>query len=566
MQRQPEIESSLAPPPPFLLIAAFIIVYALIFGGVALVTFMQNGQRPVTLIPVALWGALAFAILTLLGALLLRNSLPRRLFLWLLIVYLVFGAAGAFAGISVYRTALEPRYQEAINTMMPFMRQFLPPTPEGGMIPTSAATSAISPADLLSMPILAVTATPMSDPNAITPTLGTDSDTGAQSMSGVAVADAAGLDANAALLTMTPSATFTATPTPILPTATSIPPTDAPIPTLQPTIPPTEIVPTLIATPRAIERPSSARMYGFRHIQQTWNNCGPANITMALSFYGWQDTQETAAAFLKPIAEDKNVTPAEMVNFVNTQSQVRALTRIGGDMEMLKDFIAANFPVIVETSYQFEGYDWIGHYQTVVGYDDAARGFYVYDSYLGTGANGEGILEPYDRFDRVWQNFNRTFIVLYEPDREDLVAQLLGTRVDLTAAAENALAVAQAEARANPNDAFAWFNMGSSLVELGQYERAAAAYDNAIRLEIPFRITWYQFGIFEAYFNVGRYQEVLVLVENNLTNRANIEETYYWQGRVYRAQGDIAGANAAFNRALAINPRYVAAIDALAGA
>ncbi|MDZ4762956.1 MAG: C39 family peptidase [Chloroflexota bacterium] len=554
MQRQPEIENTLTPPPRILFIAAFIIVYALILAGIALITFIQNGNRPLTLIPVALWGAGVFAILTLLGALVFRGSLPRRLFIWLLIIYLIFGVAGAFAGITVYRTALEPRYQEAINTMMPFMRSFLPPTPEGGMMPTSAATSAISPEDLLSMPLLAVTATPQGDANnaTITPNLPPTADAG---VSGVGVVSATDT---------------TDVPPTDLPTATTVPPTatDALIATLAPTNPPTlapaAVMPTQAATAQAVVLPASARMYGFTHVQQLWNNCGPANITMALSFFGWSDSQETAANFLKPVAEDKNVTPAEMVNFVNTQSQIKAITRIGGDMDMLKAFIAANIPVIVETSYQFEGYDWIGHYQTVVGYDDAARSFYVYDSYIGTGANGAGIPEPYDRFDRVWQNFNRTFIALYEPDREGLIAQILGGRADLTSAAENALTVAQAEARANPNDAFAWFNMGSSLVELGQYERAAAAYDNANRAQIPFRITWYQFGIFEAYFNAGRYQEVLVLVENNVTNRANVEETYYWQGRVYQAQGDRASANAAFNQALSMNPRYTAAANALA--
>jgi hypothetical protein len=77
-------------------------------------------------------------------------------------------------------------------------------------------------------------------------------------------------------------------------------------------------------------------------------------------------------------------------------------------------------------------------------------------------------------------------------------------------------------------------------------------------------MTWYQFGPFEAYYNVGRYDDVVALVNVNLTNGAEyVEETYFWQGRVLEAQGDVAGARTAFNRALQHNYRYEAARSAL---
>ncbi len=540
MQRPSEFEPGIAPPPRILLIAAFIVLYVILLMGAALITWLTNERRLIAIVPVALIGAGIFIVLSLLGALLFRRGLPRLFFLWLLFAYIVLGTAGAVGGVALYRTMLPPRYQEELGTLLPFMRGFLPPTPEGGIIPTAAATSPISAESLLNLPLLTVTATPNDEP------AGSASESTAEtridSPPAVAVA------------TETPTDLPTDTPQPS-PTPTT-PPTDAP--------PPMETLPTLAATPRAIDRPPAARMYGFTHVQQTWNNCGPANITMALSFYGWRQPQTFAQQWLKPDTEDKNVTPAEMVNFVNTQTQVKAITRIGGDMELLKDFIAANIPVIVETSYQFEGYDWIGHYQTVVGYDDTARMFYVYDSYLGSGENGAGIPEPYDRFDRVWQNFNRAFIAIYEPQREALVAQILGHLTDVTSAAEHALRVAQGEARANPTDAFAWFNMGSSLVELGRYEEAAAAYDRATLAGLPFRITWYQFGSFKAYYEVGRYQDVLALVNTNLTNGAQyVEETHYWQGRVFAAQGRTSEAAASFRRALSHNPRFEAARAAL---
>jgi len=30
---------------------------------------------------------------------------------------------------------------------------------------------------------------------------------------------------------------------------------------------------------------------GIIHHFQTWNNCGPANLAMALSFWGWEGNQ-----------------------------------------------------------------------------------------------------------------------------------------------------------------------------------------------------------------------------------------------------------------------------------
>lgn len=544
MQRPSEFESGIAPPPRILLIAALIVLYVILLMGAALITWLTNDRRLIAVVPVALIGAGLFVALSLLGALIFRRGLPRLFFLWLLFAYVVLGTAGAVGGVALYRTVLPPRYQEELGTLLPFIRGFLPPTPEGGIIPTAAATSPISADSLLNMPLLAVTATPNDEPAAGSPE--STAETRIESSPVVAVS------------TETPTPLPSDTPQPSA-TPTSQP-TDAPLPTVEPT----EVLPTLAATSRAIDRPPAARMYGFTHVQQTWNNCGPANVTMALSFYGWRQPQTFAQQWLKPDTEDKNVTPAEIVNFVNTQTQVKAITRIGGDMELLKDFIAANIPVIVETSYQFEGYDWIGHYQTVVGYDDTARIFYVYDSYLGPGENGAGLPEPYDRFDRVWQNFNRAFIAIYEPNREALVAQILGHRADVTAAAEHALLIAQGEARANPTDAFAWFNMGSSLVELSRYEEAAAAFDRATVAGLPFRITWYQFGSFKAYYEVGRYQDVLALVNTNLTNGAQyVEETHYWQGRVFAAQGRSSEAAASFRRALSHNPRFEAARAAL---
>ena len=108
--------------------------------------------------------------------------------------------------------------------------------------------------------------------------------------------------------------------------------------------------------------------------------------------------------------------------------------------------------------------------------------------------------------------------------------------------------------------------MGTALTRLGRYEEAAVAYDQARREgALPWRMTWYQFGPFEAYYHSGRLDDVLALVRVNMANGARyVEETWYWQGRVLQQRGDVAGARGAYTQSLNLNRFYSAAREALA--
>jgi len=310
--------------------------------------------------------------------------------------------------------------------------------------------------------------------------------------------------------------------------------------------------------------PAAERIVGFRHEQQDWNNCGPATLTMALSYFGWTRDQQYARGFLRPNREDKNVSPEEMADFVNTRTQVRAVVRMGGSLDVLKALIANSFPVIVERGIMFEAYDWVGHYQLLVAYDDTQRSFYAFDSFLGTGPAQLGVPVTYQDLDEGWRAFNRTFLVVYNPADEAFLQAVLGELYDPRSAAQAAFEKAQAEAQVNRQDGFAWFNMGTSLVALGEYEQAARAFDLARQLELPWRMLWYQFGPFEAYYNTRRYDDVMSLAQTNLNSASELEESYYWRGRVYEAQGNRAQAIAEYNRALSYNGNFVAAREAAA--
>lgn len=517
-------------PPRFLF--WLVIGLFVLFGISALVGFFmyRSEGRLVSLVPLALMVLVLIPIYTFILAIVFRASLPRLFAVWVLLFFVAIGAIGGIIGVNYYRDQLPPRYQTELITPLPFLRNFLPPTPVGGALPTIAATP---------------------DAAAIEQLLGGGAATAASEPDPTATATVA------ASSTPTQAATQTTAPTAVAVVPTAAPPT--PLPTQAPAA---EVAQVSISEPMP---PSSAFNGGFVYSRQGWNNCGPANVVMALSYYGWQGTQEEAAAYLKPEREDKNVSPGELVRYVNEETQVRGITRMGGNLNMLKWFVSAGFPVIVEVGGPiYEGYDWIGHYRTIVGYDDLAGVFLVYDSWLGAGDDGSGVAVPYAELDLTWQAFNRVFVVVYEPAREGEVQRLLSELVDVERSAEIALETARNEVRANPQDTFAWNNIGVSLTRLGRYEEAALAFDEARRFNLPFRLLWYQFSSFEAYFNVGRYTDVMAQVNSNLnTGGEFVEETHYWMGRVLQAQGDIVGARRAFERALAQNSRFVAAQEAL---
>ncbi len=445
---------------------------------------------------------------------------PPRFLLYAALIILALMLITPLAGIYVFREVLRPSQQQRVIGMIAFMEVFLPPRPApGDTLPTvvPGRGSGTSPEDLLGL----------------------------------------------SLATLMPETDISPT---IMPTATDIPftPSQTPIPSptvVQTAATVTAPIPTDVAN-SVSNVPVSGRMYGFRHEQQTWNNCGPATVTIALSYYGWEGDQAYAKRVMRPDREDKNVTPDEMVAFVNEQTGVRALWRRGGTSDLLRLLIANDFPVIIGTGYMPEGYDWLGHYQTVVGFE--GNTFYLYDSFIGTGENGEGYARSEDDVDRDWRHFNRRFIVLFPPDREALLLRLLGDRSDANQAAELAFLVAQDEARANPNDGYAWFNMGTALVDMGRYEEAASAFDRATQAGLPWRMLWYQFEPYEAYFNVGRYSDVLSLAQANLSNGGQyVEETYFWQGQVQAAQGMETQARTSYRNALGINPNYEDARQAL---
>jgi Peptidase_C39 like family len=308
--------------------------------------------------------------------------------------------------------------------------------------------------------------------------------------------------------------------------------------------------------------PAAYNLNGVEHIYQTWNNCGPATLTMGLTYFEYAADQIPAAQWLKPNSEDKNVSPWQIAQYVNTvlPGTTRAVVRHGGTLETLKLLISNNFPVMIEAGYDPPNDDqgWMGHYLIVHGYDDARQLLITNDSF-----EGQNYTYDYTYIDGFWRHFNRLFIVLYPFAREAELMALLGTDADPAQNLRNALEEARVEAVANAQDPFAWFNMGTNFVGLGMHAEAAVAYDEARRVGegLPWRMLWYQFGPFEAYYHMGRYQDMIALAQANLNDGGGqfVEETFYYGALARAGLGETQRAIENLDQAIFLNGNFTPA-------
>lgn len=377
-------------------------------------------------------------------------------------------------------------------------------------------------------------------------------------IAGTAVAEPTATTKPAETPTTAPETTPDAAATPL--------PTNTPIPT-----------PTNTPTPEPL--PVSHMLEGMGVIRQTFNNCGPANLTQTLNYLGYDITQEEVADYLKPNSEDRNVSPWQIADYVNerTGGSFMASAHSGGTLELIKQFIAAGYPVVIEKGYDLPTDGWYGHYLTVFGYDDEEEIFYSQDSYLGPW-DGSGRIDDYAEFESYWQQFNYTFYVVYYPSQEAEVQEILGPELSEPMAMWRMVAArAQAEIDADPENNFAWFNLGTALTEIGSatgeaqyYQGGAQAYDQARELGLPPRMLWYQFRPYLAYWKVGRNDDVIALADATLSTQGgrNVEETYWYKGLALESQGNISEAITNYQAALEVNHNayYVQwSLDALTG-
>ncbi|MBP7785722.1 C39 family peptidase [Patescibacteria group bacterium] len=294
-----------------------------------------------------------------------------------------------------------------------------------------------------------------------------------------------------------------------------------------------------------------AQLINNYHVYQSFNNCGPATLSMAMAWYGVKVSQEELAKNMRPFQhpkgdnDDKTIFTYEFVNWANEYG-LEAIGRVNGDIELLKKFISNGIPVVVKT--WLKPNEDIGHFRFVTGYDENKQIIVQDDSYEGPNKK----IGYYD-FLSMWQVFNYSYVVVYTSDLKDKVESIIGEEVDEKIAWENALKRAEEETLKDENNLYPHFNISTASYHLGDYERSVKEYEK-IENNLPRRMLWYQIEPIKAYQELGDYDKVFEIIEKILENgNRSFSELYVIRGEIYLEQGLKVKAKEQFELALKYN-------------
>ena len=357
----------------------------------------------------------------------------------------------------------------------------------------------------------------------------------------------------------------------VLASLTAMVPTQTPVAEQTPTPEGDPAQPTATPEPTATRFPVPAtfELDGMGLEYQSMNNCGPANLSMYVTYWGWPSTQDVTKAGLRTHEDDRNVMLSEMRDYVFEKTNLSALIRYGGTIDIVKRLVSGGFPILLERGHTDPKNGWMGHYSIVTAYDDANQTVRIPDTLLGV------MNLSYSDLMLDWAHFDGIYLVVYPPEREAEVLALLGPDADPAKNLQNTLdqVTARIPQVSGRELFFTWYSRGSVLVEMQNYIEAARAYDQAFGVyaqlspdERPWRITWYQVGAYPAYYYTGRYQDCLNLAMQTLSNKRSPElpETWYWAGRAAAALKMTDDAISDYRKALEYHPGWDLPLEGLA--
>jgi tetratricopeptide (TPR) repeat protein len=297
------------------------------------------------------------------------------------------------------------------------------------------------------------------------------------------------------------------------------------------------------------------------HIYQSFNNCGPASLSMLFSYNGMTVSQEELGQKLRPyqnaagIDDDKSVTIEELATEAESHG-LKAYHRRNGSLHILKQLIANDIPVLVRTWLNPD--EDIGHYRIVRGFNDTTQKLLQDDSY-----QGDNLEYDYEIFEAMWQPFNYEYMVIVVENKSQLITTILKENANEKVAWENALQRAEKESK-TATSVYPVFNKVVALTHVGRYDEAVAAFE-AIEASLPPRMLWYQIEPIEAYLQTKQYDKVFAMTNHILNNNnRGYAELYILQGNAHQALGDMASARTAYENAVFYNEQLQAAHQALA--
>ena len=209
---------------------------------------------------------------------------------------------------------------------------------------------------------------------------------------------------------------------------------------------------------------------------------GSLDLAGVLKFWGWKGNLGDILTYLQPDARDASITPARMVAFVSEDTGYKALLRWGGDPLMLTRLVYAGFPVIIQRGAQSVSADgWKGQYEVVYAYDRDRRRV----EFLNLSSpDGSGQSESFDNLIKDWRAFNYIYLVVYPQEKGQALQKVLGNQIDVQTnyrySADKALK--ETTTTTGLDQFFAWFNRGTSLTLLNDFEGASQAFDQAYNI------------------------------------------------------------------------------------
>jgi tetratricopeptide (TPR) repeat protein len=289
------------------------------------------------------------------------------------------------------------------------------------------------------------------------------------------------------------------------------------------------------------------------HVFQTFNNCGPAALSMALSYYNIERSQVQLGQELRPWQnpqgdnDDKSVTLEELANKSKEYGLI-PYHRPNGSTELIKLFISYDIPVITRT--WLKPNEDIGHYRIIKGYTKTA---FVQDDSL----QGKNLSYSYAEFNDLWQKFNYEYLVLIPPNKQEIAKTILKDDVDPKVAWQKSVALSKKQLEANPGDIYARFNLSVALHNIGDYQQATLEFEK-VEDRLPMRTLWYQIEPIGSYYELGNYARVFSLTDKILNNHNRAySEAYIIRGKIFEKQGNTAAAQAEFDKARLYNKNII---------
>ncbi|MDP3974123.1 MAG: C39 family peptidase [Candidatus Daviesbacteria bacterium] len=305
--------------------------------------------------------------------------------------------------------------------------------------------------------------------------------------------------------------------------------------------------------------PQSKILTGGIHVFQTFNNCGPASLSMTLSYFDINVTQQELGQQLRPYHvrggdnDDKSVTMEELAQ-KGEEYGLLAYHRPMGNLEMIKLFITYDIPVIART--WTKPNEDIGHYRVIKGYDGDTI---IQDDSLQNKNLRFEVLE----FNAMWDKFNFEYLVLVPKEKRDIAEAILDDNLDKSVAWKKALNASLDQLAKNPNSITDSFNLSVAYFNTGEFQKSVEEFEK-VEDKLPFRALWYQIEPILSYYELGNYERVFQITEHvlNYYNRA-FSELYLIRGHIYKNQGNYSLAQAEFEKAQFYNKNLQATKDAL---